>query len=62
MKIKWINVIFLILFIITSLFMLNDGIKIVFSTIQYTEIGIVLSLITFVIWFMTGSYLENEMQ
>lgn len=53
---------FLILFIITSLLMISDGIKILFSTIQYTQNGFVLLLITFIIWFITGSYLENEMQ
>ena len=53
---------FLILFIITSLLMISDGIKILFSTIQYTQTGFVLLLITFIIWFITGSYLENEIQ
>lgn len=61
-RIKWGNIMFLILFIITSLLMISDGIKILFSTIQYTQTGFVLLLITFIIWFITGSYLENEIQ
>ena len=61
-RIKWGNIMFLILFIITSLLMISDGIKILFSTIQYTQNGFVLLLITFIIWFITGSYLENEIQ
>lgn len=59
-RIKWVNVIILEIFILTSLMMLKDAFKLLFSTIQYTNFGITLELIIFVTWFVTGSFLESE--
>lgn len=59
-RIKWVNVIILEIFILTSLMMLKDAFKLLFSTIQYTNFGITLELIIFITWFVTGSFLESE--
>ena len=47
-RIKWVNVIILEIFILTSLMMLKDAFKLLFSTIQYTNFGITLELIIFI--------------
>lgn len=61
-RIKWGNVGVLIMFIVCSLLMLKDASKLVFSTIQYTNFGLCIAIITFIVWFLMGSWLENEMQ
>ena len=61
-RMKWGNILIFIVFVLSSLVMLNDGINTVFSTIQYTNTGSMLSLAIFIVWFVAGSYLESEMQ
>lgn len=61
-RIKWGNLCLSIIFIICSLIVINDLIKIIFYQATLTYFGTITSLLSSIIINITGEYLYDEMQ